>query len=392
MNEAPLSNDDGCKVIGVLLGTRPEAIKMAPVIAALDAKPGVTPVVISTGQHREMLTQVVKLFGIRVDRDLTVMTPGQTLAGLSSKLMQSIDDTLDIVKPDILLGQGDTTSVLFGALAAFYRKVPFGHVEAGLRTGNLMSPFPEEANRQLTTVLATLHFCPTEMARKNLLKEGVQSGRIFVTGNTVIDALLDEVTRQQESTVWSQIDSRFAELLGSDWRSRPYVLITGHRRENFGQGFENICNAIARLASTFPAHRFVYPVHLNPNVTVPVRQRLGGLGNVALIEPQDYRHFVALMRWATLILSDSGGIQEEAPSLNKPVLVMRDTTERPEGLAAGTMLLVGTKEKSIVDHVTRLLTDSQLYEQMAVAKNPYGDGRAAERIADVVCGFQNLSR
>jgi len=387
MAERDSSIANGGKIVAVLIGTRPEAIKMAPVIAALNASPGLTPVVISTGQHREMLAQVVELFGIKVDHDLAVMTPGQTLASLSSKLMQAIDNVLEVVNPDILLGQGDTTSVLIGALAAFYRHVPFGHVEAGLRTGNLLSPFPEEANRKLTTPLATLHFPPTELAKRNLLAEGVPEERILVTGNTVVDALLSEVSRQQEPAVWSQINSRLSAVLGSDWTSQPYVLVTGHRRENFGTGFENICRAIAKLAGKFPAHRFIYPVHLNPNVAVPVRQMLGALPNIALIEPQDYRHFVALMRHSTLVLSDSGGVQEEGPSLNKPVLVMRDTTERPEGLTAGTMLLVGAHEQSIVDHVTRLLTDSRLYEQMSLAENPYGDGRAATRIAARVVEF-----
>jgi UDP-N-acetylglucosamine 2-epimerase (non-hydrolysing) len=390
MTDTSVRAESNRNVVAILIGTRPEAIKMAPVIAALKTLSGVTPVVISTGQHREMLAQVVDLFGIQVDHDLAVMTPGQSLASLTSKLMLAVDDVLGLLKPSMLLGQGDTTSVLVGALAAFYRHVPFGHVEAGLRTGNLASPFPEEANRKLTTGLATLHFAPTEMARQNLLREEVPDDRIVVTGNTVIDALYSEVQRQQEPGVWSQINSRMAAILGDEWMTRPYVLITGHRRENFGLGFENICGAIAELATRFQNYRFIYPVHLNPNVAGPVQQMLGTHANVVLIPPQDYRHFVALMRHSTLILSDSGGVQEEAPSLNKPVLVMRDTTERPEGLEAGTMLLVGANKASIIAHVTQLLTDQRMYERMAQAENPYGDGIAASRIASRVAAFLGL--
>lgn len=368
--------------IAVFMGTRPEAIKMAPVIAALSAAEDMSPLVVSTGQHREMLAQVVDLFEIKVDHDLDVMQPNQTLATLSARLMTSIDQLLQTQQPDMALVQGDTTTVLMAALACFYHRIPIGHVEAGLRTGNIWSPFPEEANRKLASNLMTLHFPPTELSRENLLKEGVDDDRIAVTGNTVIDPLYMEIKRQQQSGVNESIEEHLGAILGTDWRKHPFVLITGHRRENFGDGFDQICAALVTLARRFSDHRFIYPVHLNPNVQGPVYQQLGDLENIKLIPPQDYRYFVALMNACRVVLTDSGGVQEEAPGLGKPVLVMRDTTERPEGVHAGTVKLIGTDSQRIVAEVSRLLTDPAAYQEMSAAVNPYGDGKAAQRIVE----------
>ncbi|MFA9478938.1 non-hydrolyzing UDP-N-acetylglucosamine 2-epimerase [Phycisphaerales bacterium AB-hyl4] len=387
------------KKIAVFVGTRPEGIKMAPVIAALRQAPDLEPIVVSTGQHREMLQQVVDLFQITVDHDLAVMQPNQTLASLTARLMTRIDELLDRIEPDMALVQGDTTTVLVASLACFYRRIPIGHVEAGLRTGNIWSPFPEEVNRRLASPLVTLHFPPTEFGRANLLKEGVADKQIRVTGNTVIDALQMEVQRQQDPQIKAKIDQALAEEVGRDWDQVPYVLVTGHRRENFGQGFEQICDALADLADRFPDHRFIYPVHLNPQVQAPVQARLGDRRNIKLITPRDYRTFVALMSRCRLVLTDSGGVQEEAPGLGKPVLVMRDTTERPEGVEAGTVQLVGADRARIVEAASELLTDRASYDAMAEAVNPYGDGQAAERIldrirehfAELVAGASNAS-
>jgi len=368
------------KRVLVFIGTRPEAIKMAPVFHALRAAPDFEPVVVSTGQHREMLQQVTDLFEIDVTHSLDVMQPNQTLAGLTARLLTGIDELLQAQAPDMALVQGDTTTVLSAALACFYRQIPLGHVEAGLRTHNLRAPFPEEANRVLAGRLVRLHFAPTDLGKNNLLSEGVSPEQIFVTGNTVIDALQMEVARQERPGVREQIESVLVEQLGSDFRSFPFVLITGHRRENFGAGFQQICDALATLADRFPDHRFVYPVHLNPNVQGPVRERLGQHPNIRLIPPQPYSVFVALMNASRLLLTDSGGVQEEAPGLGKPVLVMRDTTERPEGVDAGTVRLVGANAERIIDQVSLLLTDVSVYEAMANAVNPYGDGKAAGRI------------
>lgn len=364
------------------MGTRPEAIKLAPVVAALRRDAAFACTVVATGQHVEMLRQVTDQFGIQVDAYLDVMRPDQTLAGLTARLMTAIDDWLGRAAPDIALVQGDTTTVLVAALACFYRHIPIGHVEAGLRTGNIGSPFPEEANRRLAAPLVTLHFAPTESARDALLGEGVSAATISVTGNTVIDALLMETAEQRRPAHGEAIDRELGSAIGPDWATVPYVLVTGHRRENFGSGFDEICAGIARLAAAFPDHRFIYPVHLNPNVEAPVQRLLGSLPNVVLMPPQNYRQFVALLSHCRLVLTDSGGVQEEAPSLGKPVLVMRDTTERPEGLAAGTARLVGANADQIVDHVTRLLVDRAAYDLMASATNPYGDGRAAGRIVE----------
>jgi UDP-N-acetylglucosamine 2-epimerase (non-hydrolysing) len=368
------------RTVAVIMGTRPEGIKMAPVIAALQDTDDLACRVVATGQHREMFQQVAEQFGFAVDVDLAVMQPNQTLGGLTARLMEQIDGWLETDRPDLALVQGDTTTVLVAALACFYRRIPVGHVEAGLRSGDIWSPFPEEVNRRLASQVVSLHFAPTESARTALLREGVSAASIEVTGNTVVDALLLERARQEKPSVGAQIDSDLSSLLGKDWAGVPYVLITGHRRENFGEGIRQICEAITTLSRRYPDHRFVYPVHLNPEVKGHVDRLLAGLPNVHLIAPQGYRNFVALMANARVILTDSGGVQEEAPSLGKPVLVMRDTTERPEGVEAGTALLTGPHATRIVEHTCRLLDDRAAYQAMANAVNPYGDGRASERI------------
>ncbi len=371
------------KSILVFMGTRPEAIKLAPVVEALRGASDFDCTVVATGQHKEMFRQVADQFGFTVDADLGVMRKNQTLAQLTSRLMTGIDRWLETRHPDMALVQGDTTTVLVAALACFYRRILIGHVEAGLRTGNIWSPFPEEVNRRLASLLVGLHFAPTASAREALLREGVRDEIITVTGNTVIDALRIEVAAQQgDDRVRAAIDDELDRILGPDWTRTPFVLITGHRRENFGKGIEQICEAIATLARRFEDHRFIYPVHLNPNVRGHVNRLLGRLHNVRLIQPQGYRNFVRLMSQCRLVLTDSGGVQEEAPSLGKPVLVMRDTTERPEGIAAGTALLTGPHASAIVAHAERLLTDESAYRAMASAKNPYGDGHAAERIVE----------
>lgn len=381
------------KRIALLLGTRPEAIKMAPVIAAIEAADDFQPVVISTGQHREMLAQVIDQFGIRIDAELAAMAPNQTLASLTARLVERIDGALAEWKPDMVVVQGDTTTVLCAALASFYRRVPIGHVEAGLRTGDVNAPFPEEANRRLTTPLVSLHFAPTETARQALLAEHVPDDRIVVSGNTVIDALSMELRRQETPTVRSQLHKEFDDLLGQDWRQRPLILVTGHRRENFGGGFDQICDALAELARRRPEVLIVYPVHLNPRVKDVVYARLGSLSNIRLIPPQPYAQFVALAAACRFILTDSGGVQEEALTLGKPVLIMRESTERPEGVAVGASVLVGTSASQILESAERLLTDRAAYEQMIPATNPYGDGQAAPRIvARIRRYFDEMSR
>jgi UDP-N-acetylglucosamine 2-epimerase (non-hydrolysing) len=374
--------------ISLIFGTRPEAIKLAPVLLALKRESGVQCHVCVTAQHRQMLDQVLQVFDISPDDDLNLMTPNQSLAGLSARAIEAIDACLARSQPDLVLVQGDTTTVFCATLAAFYRKIPVGHVEAGLRTWNLDSPWPEEANRVLASRLVTLHFAPTEWARQNLVREGVADKFITVTGNTVIDALFLALEKVRANP--PHVPGLPPSLQPANARdaATPLVLITGHRRENFGDGFENICHALARLAHSFPKTHFVYPVHLNPNVRDPVNRLLGSnLANVHLIDPLPYLQFVAMMDRATLLLTDSGGIQEEAPSLGKPVLVMRDTTERPEAVTAGTVRLVGTDSQKIVDEVARLLTDPAAYRIMAEAHNPYGDGHAAPRIVSVCRQF-----
>jgi UDP-N-acetylglucosamine 2-epimerase (non-hydrolysing) len=372
--------------IMIFVGTRPEAIKMAPVIRLLSESKH-EPVVVTTGQHREMLAHVVDLFALPVHERLDVMQHNQTLAGLTSRLLTACDEVIRKHAPALALVQGDTTTVLAASLACFYRGVPVGHVEAGLRTHDIGTPFPEEANRVLASRLARLHFAPTERAQRNLLAEAIDPARVWVTGNTVIDALQLEVARQTRDDVKQSLRGQLASIVGADLSERPYVVITGHRRENFGAGFANICTAIRTLAERFPQTLFVYPVHLNPNVNAPVRAVLSGRENIRLIEPQGYDSFVALLRDAQLILTDSGGVQEEAPSLGKPVLVMRSETERPEGIEAGTVRLVGTDVNEIISGVSLLLTDEQAYRSMAEAANPYGDGHAAERIVAIISSY-----
>ena len=362
----------------LLFGTRPEAIKMAPVVLECRRRPDlIEPIVCSTGQHREMLEQVTSYFGLRQDYQLDLMRPDQTLAGLTSRCLDELDRVLVDVAPDCVVAQGDTTSVLAASLAAFYLHIPFFHVEAGLRTGNMQAPWPEELNRRVASLTASLHFAPTEQAAANLLSEGVPAADVHVTGNTVIDALLSTLERERkDGRQWAR---RFHYL-----EDRRVVLITGHRRENFGEGFESICGAIAALSERFADVEFVYPVHLNPNVQQPVRRMLSGRRNLHLIAPCSYPEFVWLMDRSTLILTDSGGVQEEAPSLGKPILVMRETTERPEAVEAGAVELVGASMERIVSQTTLLLTDEAEYARRQIDQNPYGDGRAAQRIVDLM--------
>lgn len=354
---------------------------MAPLVKSLEACPGLDSRVCVTAQHRQMLDQVLALFEIVPQYDLNIMKPGQTLSGITTEILLRIEPVLTEFKPDLVLVHGDTSTTFATTLAAYYQQIPVGHVEAGLRTGNIYSPWPEEANRKLTGALAKLHFAPTEQSRQNLLREGISETDIYVTGNTVIDALLwvkQKLEKDQELN--RSLAQRFPFLRDES----RLVLITGHRRENFGDGFERICQAIRSLAVRFPNVDFLYPVHLNPNVREPVGRILAGVDNVHLIEPQDYLPFVYLMMRSSIILTDSGGIQEEAPSLGKPVLVMRDTTERPEAVAAGTVKLVGTDAEAIIEAVTTLLTDSAAYDQMSFAHNPYGDGQACQRIIQTI--------
>lgn len=355
---------------------------MAPVIRALSAAPDFEPIVVNTGQHREMLDQVARLFELELHHDLAIMRPNQQLADLTARLLVACDELVRTVRPSIALVQGDTTTVLAACLSCFYQRIPVGHVEAGLRTGDRWSPFPEEMNRTLASRLCSLHFAPTERSKQNLLAEGIPDAQISVTGNTVIDALHAEVERQRSPAVQEQIRQSLERALGASPSARPFVLITGHRRENFGAGFAQICQAIAALARRFQDHDFIYPVHLNPNVQGPVREQLGDIPNILLIAPQPYSEFVALMHACRIVLTDSGGIQEEAPSLGKPVLVMRGTTERPEGLQAGTVRLVAPEADRLIEEVSRLLTDRGAYDAMALAANPYGDGKAAGRIVE----------
>jgi UDP-N-acetylglucosamine 2-epimerase len=367
----------------VVFGTRPEAIKMAPVVAALRATDGIETLVCVTAQHRQMLDQVLDLFGLVPDDDLDLMAPGQSLPDLFARILTGMTVVLEARRPDLVLVHGDTSTTLATALAAFYARVPVGHVEAGLRTGDLQAPWPEEANRRLTAPIAELHFAPTMRARDNLLGENLPAVGIHVTGNTVIDALLAVVGRiKAEPALADSLAARFPFLDPG----KRLVLVTGHRRENFGQGFEQMCLAIRDLAERGDM-QVLYPVHLNPQVQAPVNRILGGVAGVVLMEPQDYLPFVYLMTRAHLILTDSGGIQEEAPSLGKPVLVMRDTTERPEAVEAGTVRLVGTDRARIVAEATRLLDDSDAHATMARANNPYGDGRAAARIAGIIASI-----
>jgi UDP-N-acetylglucosamine 2-epimerase (non-hydrolysing) len=365
----------------VVFGTRPEAIKMAPLVHALRASPALQTVVCVTAQHRQMLDQVLELFQIKPDIDLNLMRAGQDLSDITSRVLLGMRDVIKEQKPAAVLVHGDTTTALASAMAAFYESVPVGHVEAGLRTHNVHAPFPEEFNRQVISKIAHWHFAPTALSKDNLLAEGVKADDIMVTGNTVIDALQWVSQRiDQDQLRQQQLDSLLKQVLDFDWTSQRFILITGHRRENFGEGFLNICKAIRELATEHPTTHFVYPVHLNPNVQEPVYRLLRDLPNVHLISPLDYEPFAYLLRHCYLVLTDSGGIQEEAPSLGKPVLVMRETTERPEAVQAGTVRLVGSNTASIIKNVTDLLTNRAHHDSMAKAHNPYGDGKACERI------------
>lgn len=373
------------KTVLIVFGTRPEAIKMAPVVHALKKLSTINTLVCVTAQHRQMLDQVLSLFDIKPDIDLNIMQPSQDLADVTSRALLGIRDSLRQFKPDAILVHGDTTTALAGALAGFYAGIPVGHVEAGLRTHNIHAPFPEEFNRQVISKIARWNFAPTEGSKTNLLEEKTDAGLIYVTGNTVIDALLWTLTRLEGL---SSSNSAAIELLDQklpfNWRSQRFVLMTGHRRENFGSGFIHICEAVAALAKKNQDLHVVYPVHLNPNVREPVMSRLGSLSNVHLLEPLEYEPFALLLKHCYFVLTDSGGIQEEAPSLGKPVLVMRETTERPEAVAAGTVELVGTDAARIFEACERLIHDKAHYQTMSEAHNPYGDGHAASRIADVL--------
>lgn len=363
-----------------VFGTRPEAIKMAPVVLALHASETIDVEVCVTGQHREMLDHVLDFFGIVPDFDLDVMQPNQSLSDVTAALLKKLETVFAQSTPDLVMVHGDTNTTLSASLAAYYAQIPLAHVEAGLRTGDVSAPWPEEGNRRVASIFTQYHFAPTQRARMALIHEGVHTDRIYVTGNTVIDALfkarsLIEANAELSSTLQTQLD-----FIGND---KKIILVTGHRRENFGAGFEKICNAIVQLAQRGDV-KIVYPVHLNPNVEEPVRSRLRDCPNVHLIAPLDYPAFVALMDKSHIILTDSGGIQEEAPSLGKPVLVMRDKTERPEAIEAGTVEMVGTDEARIVERSVRLIEDTAAYKAMSTAHNPYGDGKAADRIRKVL--------
>jgi UDP-N-acetylglucosamine 2-epimerase (non-hydrolysing) len=368
------------KKISIVFGTRPEAIKLAPVILKLKEEKSLEVNICVTAQHREMLDQVLEIFNIVPDIDLNLMKPNQTLSSLTATIITSIDKYFSDYKPNVVIVQGDTTTVMAVSIAAFYHKIKVAHVEAGLRTFNKNSPFPEEMNRVLTSRISDYHFAPTEISKNNLIKEGVSENDIYITGNTVIDALF---------LATEKVKNYKPEIIGlnsaeSFEKETPYILITGHRRENFGQGFIDICEAISELAIKYPSYNLIYPVHLNPNVQEPVNKILGGKKNVFLLEPQTYLPFVSLMMDSHIILTDSGGVQEEAPSLGKPVLVMRENTERPEAVTAGTVKLVGTDKFRIIEEVSKLIDDKNAYEEMANAVNPYGDGLAAERIKNIL--------
>jgi UDP-N-acetylglucosamine 2-epimerase (non-hydrolysing) len=365
-----------------VFGTRPEAVKMAPVIKELEKhQDKIRSLICVTAQHRQMLDQVLDLFEIKPDVDLGLMEDNQTLSQITARALTSLDNVLKEIKPDWVLVQGDTTTSMVASLAAFYHGVRIGHIEAGLRTYNKRAPFPEEINRRLTSVIADLHFAPTEKAKENLLKEGVDEERIFVTGNTIIDALLMIVKRQSQPDVQEKWKRHFTDKFGISFdNGRRRILVTGHRRESFGEGFENICNALREIAHSYEDVEIIYPVHLNPNVQEPVRRILNNTRRIYLIPPLDYEPFVYLMSKSYLIMTDSGGIQEEAPSLAKPVLVMRETTERPEAVERGIARLVGTDQNRIISETKLLLSNNETYLAMSMGHNPYGDGEAAARI------------
>ena len=374
------------KKVMLVFGTRPEAIKMAPLVHRLKSQPNAFDVTVCvTAQHREMLDQVLRMFGIRPEIDLDLMRPGQELSDITANVLQRMKMVLADKKPDLLLVHGDTTTTLAAAMAGFYADVQVGHVEAGLRTYDMQAPFPEEFNRQVTSKIAKWHFAPTEQSRRNLILEGVHDRSIVVTGNTVIDALHWTLARiQNDSSRADRLDALISQFLSFDWKQDRFVLITGHRRENFGVGVRQICEALTELANQFGDLQFVYPLHMNPNIREPVGNLLKDVPNIHLIEPLDYEPFVRLLTHSYLVLTDSGGVQEEAPSLGKPVLVMRDVTERPEAVASGTVELVGTNRRNIVNGVSKLIKDEAKYKKMSRSQNPYGDGNACDRIAQTL--------
>ena len=372
------------KKVLLVFGTRPEAIKVAPLVKAFENEPTIESKVCVTAQHREMLDQVLEMFDIKPDYDLNIMKPGQDLFDVTSNVLLGLKDVLNDFSPDVVLVHGDTTTTSSASLASFYNKIKVGHVEAGLRTGDMYSPWPEEANRQITGVLANYHFAPTTTSADNLLKENKNPKNIVITGNTVIDALflaLDKIEKNDE------LKSKIIESINSQYElkdDKKIILVTGHRRENFGDGFINICEALKTIALNNPDIDIVYPVHLNPNVQKPVKEILSNTSNVYLINPLQYEQFIYMMNKSYFIITDSGGVQEEAPSLGKPVLVMRDTTERPEAVEAGTVKLVGTNKESIINEAQKLLDDENEYNTMSKAHNPYGDGKACERIVEFI--------
>lgn len=377
------------KKVLLVFGTRPEAIKMAPLVKAFENEPSIESKVCVTAQHREMLDQVLEMFDIKPDYDLNLMKPGQDLYDITSNVLLGMKDVLSDFNPDVVLVHGDTTTTSSASLAAFYQKIKVGHVEAGLRTGDIYSPWPEEANRQIAGVLANYHFAPTTTSQNNLLKENKDSKNIIITGNTVIDALflaLDKIEKDEE------LKAKIVNLINSQYKlqdDKKIILVTGHRRENFGDGFINICEALKTIAINNPDIDIVYPVHLNPNVQKPVKEILSNTPNVHLIDPLQYEQFIYMMNKVYFIITDSGGVQEEAPSLGKPVLVMRDTTERPEAVEAGTVKLVGTNKETIIKEAQKLLDEKQEYEKMSKAHNPYGDGKACERIVEFIKEVDN---
>lgn len=374
------------KKILIVMGTRPEGIKMSPLVKTFNADSFFETKVCVTGQHRELLNQTLEMFGIKPDYNLNIMAPNQTLTGITCKILEGMEKIFLEWKPDMILVQGDTTTVMAASLAAFYQKIDVGHVEAGLRTGDIFAPWPEEMNRSLTARLACLHFAPTNIACNNLLREGIARDKIHITGNTVIDALHDAVKIiDTDKKIASEIEKKFSFLDPA----KKMILVTGHRRENFGKGLRVTCEAISELAKRDDV-QFVYPMHMNPNVTKPVNEILGHCENVFLIEPQDYITFVYLMRRCYLVMTDSGGIQEEAPALGKPVVVMRQTSERPEAATAGTAVLAGTNFGIIVKRVTLLMEDSIMYARMSRAVNPYGDGTAAKQIFAIVKKYYDI--
>ena len=379
------------KIVLLVFGTRPEAIKMAPVCHAFLAEKGLRTLVCVTAQHREMLDQVLSLFELIPDIDLNLMKNRQDLSDITSAVILNMREVLNEYKPDIVLVHGDTTTTMTTAMACFYAGISVGHVEAGLRTHDLDAPFPEEFNRRVTGIISNVHFAPTSLSKNNLINEKVSQEDIYITGNTVIDSLY-WVLKKIDSTPMFQtrIDSYLEKDLPFDWKKSKFILITGHRRENFGSGFLNICEAISALATKHPEVHFIYPVHLNPNVQKPVNELLTGFNNVHLIAPLDYEPFVSLLSNCYLVLTDSGGIQEEAPSLGKPVLVMRDVTERPEAVEAGTVKLVGADKTAIIREVDKLLKDNECYQKMSQAHNPYGDGKASARIVESIKEILNV--